>query len=246
MTFRHSGKLGDIVYGLCAVKACRRSTIYLNVNGPFGFQTRDAYAILPLLRAQEYVVQAEIWRGEPFDHDLDAFRENGTATPNLADAHLRVIGLSPVWRQESWLSARPTDSPVAHVIFARSLQHRGAPGFWETCYRGLGAQAVFVGTDAEHAAFCYAVGPIRHHPTRNLLDLARTIAGASLFVGNQSCPFAIAEGLKVPAIQETYGVANCIFEREDALQVASIQDLPKIEPFFGAVFSKTKQEAMTQ
>jgi hypothetical protein len=44
------------------------------------------------------------------------------------------------------------------------------------------------------------------------------IAGSRLFVGNQSCPAAIAEGLKRPMILEVYpALPNCCFERPDRI-----------------------------
>ncbi len=51
-------------------------------------------------------------------------------------------------------------------------------------------------------------------------------------MGNQSAPYAVAEGLKRPAIQETYlSVPNCMFEREDCLYCRSPRDLNRIRSF---------------
>ena len=41
-------------------------------------------------------------------------------------------------------------------------------------------------------------------PTKNFYDLARIIAGCKFFIGNQSFPFALAEGLKVKRVLELY------------------------------------------
>ena len=54
----------------------------------------------------------------------------------------------------------------------------------------------------EHAAFSSAFGDVPHHPTADFLELARVIAGCKLFVGNSSSPYAIAEALKKPVVQE--------------------------------------------
>jgi hypothetical protein len=62
--------------------------------------------------------------------------------------------------------------------------------------------------------------------TGYLLDVARVIAGAKVFVGNQSCPLAIAHGLGKPVVQECFcrcdehpgsGDDNCHFDREKTL-----------------------------
>ncbi len=231
MRFRHSGKLGDIIYALLVLKACRRSELFLNATGTLGFGAREAAAILPLVRAQPYVMRAKVWEGELFDYDLDEFRLVGDRAANLADAHLRAVGLSGAWRDEPWLTVTAKATGLSQVIFARSLAHRGPPGFWEECHRALGPMAAFAGSDAEYGEFCERIGPVTRAMAWDLLDLAGIIAGASLFVGNQSCPYAIAEGLKVASIQETFAVANCVFERPDALYVRSAADLALIEPF---------------
>jgi hypothetical protein len=55
-------------------------------------------------------------------------------------------------------------------------------------------------------------------PTSTLLQIARVIAGSRLFVGNQSCPAAIAEGLKHSMILEVYrDLPNCCFERVERI-----------------------------
>ena len=77
--------------------------------------------------------------------------------------------------------------------------------------------AMFVGFPEEHEAFVKEFGPIGLVRTRTLLDLAQVIAGCQIFVGNQSTPFALAEGLKKTVIQEVYLTdPNCIFERPGA------------------------------
>ncbi len=41
-------------------------------------------------------------------------------------------------------------------------------------------------------------------PVVNFLELAAVIAGSKLFIGNQSFPFSIAEGLKATRLLEVY------------------------------------------
>jgi hypothetical protein len=241
MRFKHSGKQGDVIYALPALKACRKSTLFLNTGIGLGFGPGEASQLLPLLLRQPYIETAKIWEGEAFDYDLAEFRSLCPLSMNLADAQLNVIGLSSLWRDEPWLTVSHPPSLGQLVVFARSLAHRGVPGFWEVCYRVAGAGALFMGSAEEHEEFIRVTGPVEFAQTRNLLEAAELIAGASLFVGNQSCPFAIAEGLKVPVIQETYGVANCVFERADALQVRTPEDLELIDPFVTRVLANSPQ-----
>jgi len=222
----HSGKLGDVIYSLRSVRAVGRSRFYLNdrsvdLAGPL------TSVILPIIRVQPYIESADVWRGEKIDCYLDRFREQVPWTENLADRHAKVVGVPTAAPYEAWLFVeRSTSVPDLPVALARSKNYRGVRGFWETCHRAVGDRAFFIGTAEEHSDFCEAVGEIRHVPTSNLLEVAELIAGASLFIGNQSCPYAIAEGLKRPVIQETYAaIPNCIFPRYGASFVLDLDQL---------------------
>ena len=53
-------------------------------------------------------------------------------------------------------------------------------------------------------------------PTKNFLEVAQLIAGSKLFIGNQSAPYAVAEGLKHNSILEvTLPSPDCIYERDN-------------------------------
>ena len=52
------------------------------------------------------------------------------------------------------------------------------------------------------------------YKTKGLLEAAQVIAGAKLFVGNQTATHAIAEGLKKPIVLEVWREGpNCIVHR---------------------------------
>jgi len=83
-----------------------------------------------------------------------------------------------------------------------------------------GDRIMFVGTKDEHTSFCNEFGSVPYRATKNLLEVAELINGAFLFIGNQSCANAIAEGLKAPTIQETsLDIPDCIFKRPNAQYV---------------------------
>jgi hypothetical protein len=87
---------------------------------------------------------------------------------------------------------------------------------WKRVIEKYGKWAKFVGTPTEHAAFNVAFScEIPYYETPMLLDAAIAIAQADLFVGNQSCPLAIAEGLKKRVICEVcLHCPNCISPRD--------------------------------
>jgi hypothetical protein len=232
-TFRHSGKLGDLVYALPTVRAMGGGALYVHPGGGQGIGERDACSLLPLLQAQEYISEAELWRNQPFDVDLDVWRTFFQPfSHSLAESHLMAFGLPLEEISVRWLRVNRPRMPSGRVVFSRTGIRVGVPGFWELCHRLFRERAVFVGSQKEHRLFCEQVGPIEYLPTADLLELACVIEDSELFVGNQSCPYAIAEGLKHKAILGVEpGAPDCIFWRTDALMVTSEEQLARIEPF---------------
>jgi hypothetical protein len=232
-TFRHSGKLGDLVYALPTVRAMGGGTLYVHPGGGQGIGERDACAIVPLLAVQDYISHADLWRGEPIDVDLDVWRSHFRPfSHSLAESHLLAFGLPLDEVNARWLHVNRPQAPSGRVLFGRTGIRVGAPGFWGTCYELFREKAVFVGHPNEHQCFCEQVGQIERLETANLLELACVIEDSALFVGNQSCAYAIAEGLKHRAILGgDAGAPDCLFHRPDALMVMTEEDLSDIEPF---------------
>jgi hypothetical protein len=147
------------------------------------------------------------------DHDLNGFRDHGCVGRNLADMHLATLGLGPEHRNEAWIVV---DHPVraTAVTFARSSRCQNSHFPWRQVWEEYHKMAGFVGTRKEHDDFCRSVGYVPLIKTTDLLEVARVIAGSRLFVGNQSCPAAIAEGLKHTMVLEAFpALPNCCFDR---------------------------------
>jgi hypothetical protein len=218
--FGHSGDMGDVIYGLPTVRAAGGGRLYLyHQHGKtwHGMGADKAASLRSLLLLQPYVEDVVFCPdGHPpgaADHDLNGFRDHGRPGRNLADMHLATHGLGPEHRDARWLVV---DRPVAAqaVVFARSARCRNEAFPWRRVWEAYRGAAGFVGTAEEHEDFCRSVGPVPRIATANLLELARVIAGSQLFVGNQSCPAAVAEGLKHTLVLEVYPpLPNCCFER---------------------------------
>jgi hypothetical protein len=79
-------------------------------------------------------------------------------------------------------------------------------------------ESCFIGLQEEHLAFVEAFGEVPYLPTADLLEAARVIRGSRLFIGNQSCCFAICEGMKHPAVLEVWrSYPNCCIERDNVV-----------------------------
>jgi hypothetical protein len=116
-------------------------------------------------------------------------------------------------------------SKIAPVVFSRAGAGRPAhavyqnPTFpWGCAWQKYHKNAVFIGTVEEHAHFEQACGKTPHYVTKNLLEAAQVIAGAELFVGNQTATHAIAEGLKKRIVLEVWREGpNCLVYRDGVI-----------------------------
>ena len=76
---------------------------------------------------------------------------------------------------------------------------------------------MFVGSDKEYEDFVKNFGYVKYKNTPTYKKLMQVIAGAKLFIGNQSFPYSIAESIKQNCIQETdTWVGNCQYTRHNA------------------------------
>lgn len=220
--FHHAGDLGDVIYALPTVRGLGGGTLLLH---PMGFtrqpMNRESVELLrPLLEAQPYVDGISFSR-TPAGFDLNGWRSRPQPPDRtLADFSLEYAGLPRTERDKPWLQV---GDPLAMqpVILHRSAQYRGENFPWKRIVEKYGTRAIFVGLEAEHAEFRDSFGSVAYYPTKNLLELARVIAGAKLFIGNQSCPYAISVGLgNAFAILEQdhrEGWRNCNFARPNAI-----------------------------
>jgi hypothetical protein len=230
MRFRHAGDLGDIIFSLPAMRAmgggilCIEAATYTRQ-----VLTPDNWCgIDHLLRMQPYITDVQPWTNAvPCHVNLNDFRARMMRSLRsgqhkdkaLVDWFLESHGLSPTAKDEAWLEVPP--NKVAKVVFNRTGVNR-KPGNvylnhlfpWHRVWQIYGEHAVFIGHPEEYEVFCHACGYVDYYPTANLLEAARVIAGAEIFVGNQSVCHAIAEGLKKQIVLEVWREGpNCLHHR---------------------------------
>jgi len=215
--FGHSGDLGDIIWALPTIKATGGGVLFLS-NRPgrttFSMTQDRVNSIRSLLLLQPYIKEV-ILTGDNTSRDsaINGFRDHCCNGRNLADAHLATHGLPFFHRNGVWLCVDVVDI-IKPVVFARSARYHNDKFPWQRILEVYGKHAVFLGTQDEYSAFTSEFGYVPFRQTGDLLQAARIIAGAQLFVGNQSCLHAIAEGLKRNIILEVCtSMPNCIFNR---------------------------------
>lgn len=227
--FYMSGDLGDIIYTLPTIQALGGGKLCI---GPARdhprYWLREPMTLVrykwiePLLELQQGYLSQIFFSPETYGWkcsvDLNDVRRMHwvpyhRSVRNLVDVASVFFGCgTELWRQK-WLTV---DSPnrVARFVFGRSPRWHDPKFPWKQVVQKHGANAVFIGFPAEHAAFEAEFGKVARYPTANLLDVARVLAGAEWTVLNQSSPMSVAEGLKVNILREhSEAASNCIFDR---------------------------------
>jgi hypothetical protein len=239
-TFRHSGKLGDIIYSLPAVRALGGGTFYVDAateyfkKPPLGREA--AQMMVDLLETQEYIHGAAVFSGEPVTCDLDRFRDKavpvhffnifnsqtdklaGLLFGNGVQALRRTIvpGLEVDLPQYHWEAAGLPGTvdlstpwiqgiegkPLAEIVISKTSRHPGTLDW--LALKKHASHSVFVGLAEEWQAFRETYFDLDFYRVSNLLEFAQVVAGAKLYVGNQSFGLALAEAMLVPRIAELW------------------------------------------
>lgn len=204
--FTHSGDYGDLVYALPVIRDAGGGHLYLyeaddrRARAPM--TAKHAAGIIPLLLEGAPYLKSVTWGDKPMPSEFNDFRK-GWDTGSIIDWHYRAANVHPNPCPPQWLDVEPKKQ--APVIIARSARYHNEAFPWRHILEFYGNDAMFVGTQKEAEALTEEFGvDVTWLETANLLELARVIAGAELFIGNQSCPLAIAEAVKVPKI-----IAEC-------------------------------------
>jgi hypothetical protein len=200
-TFKHRGKFGDLILGLPVVK---------KLGGIFYLQEYQHQVLGKLLDILPYIeevvpLEESKWREVNVTHNLDRFRDSGA--PSIARMYMDAFGYDLNYG-DPWLYVR-SRKEIAKIVVHDSGLYATTPGYtvnWNIL-KGREKDCVFIGSDGEHQNFIANRGiNIPYYKTQTLYDAAEVIAGGQFFVGNQSAPYTIAEGLKVPlAIDIYYG-----------------------------------------
>jgi len=239
--FYHSGECGDVIYSLPAMRALGGGIYYLNTDprsGPY-LSAAKAAALLPLLDQQPGVFSVgsgDQLKPQHCNFNLDGFRKYADYAVygfNVLQMYFRAFDLPFHLSYGPWLSVQ-NPLTLSRVVINRTARHQNPAVSWPTlldmfCQNTI---PVFVGTDAEYTDFLKAVPEhiVRYQPTDNFLEAARIIAGADLFMGNQSACLAIAEGLKKPMVVEACAeYPNCYFHRNHATYFPP-QPPPQVQP----------------
>lgn len=221
INFIHSGNAGDIIYALPTIKKIHElvqkpvnlylkldqpHNLALNFKHPLGnvmLNQPMAAMLIPLLSPQSYLNNCGIYADQRIDIDLDQIRRAGLMLDrgSIARWYGYIFGINADL-YKSWLEVKPNLDYSDTIVIARSQRYRSP--FVEYSFINNYPNIAFVGIQAEFEEMKLEVPNIQYFKASNFLELAEVIAGCKFFIGNQSFPFSIAEGLKVPRILETF------------------------------------------
>lgn len=210
----HGGNAGDVVYSLPTTRVLGVDHYILNVCDidPERRLTREtAQALVPLLLVQPGIKQVSIVANsiplekvekiEGITHILDRFRLREAKQKSIPHCHARAFGFE-LDLSDVWLRINKAPQRQKHLVLALTRRYRAfGLQYWHQLLHGIGP-ILFLGLPAEYE--CAAGLNAKCYTCRDLLEMARVIFGAAVFLGNQSLGFAIAEGLKVPRLLERF------------------------------------------
>jgi hypothetical protein len=229
----HSGNAGDIIYALPTLKRIQEITgakinLYFilgkplklsnNLTHPLGnvmLNQNMANMLIPLVAQQPYINQCETYNNQNIHIDLDYFRAGLIRQDrgNIARWCSYITGVSPqLWKK--WITVTPSTSFKDSIIIARSSRYRNEI----IDYSFLEKYPIlkFVGVKDEFLDMKRYLPNLEWVEVGDFFELAKIIAGCKVFIGNQSFPYSIAEGLKTPRILEVcFEVINVVPEGEN-------------------------------
>lgn len=213
-SFYSAGDIGDTIYGLYVMRAMGGGELLLGRRTGLGeLQPREGWSeqkymlAMTLFRSQTYISRTQWMNHVPFvDVDLNDFRKYWLgAFPHL-HGRCHLIEMNCAAQGFSFVDNGPWlecgKHRAATVIIARSFRQRDPSFPWREVLYKYPHNLLFVGTADEHADFQAMYGNVRYFCTPTLESLATVINGCDLFIGNSSCPLAIAEALDKKVVLE--------------------------------------------
>lgn len=221
--YKHSGTLGDIIYGLAVVKELGQGEFYLHLqqinwivkhyynSQPDAFHDgrmteKDFEFMKDFMSEQNYITKFDILQPDTeITHNLDRFRNLFVKHPGnyvdiYADSFYIPDSKKAELRNSPWLTVQNPRTISGKPYAVNRTARWGNPDslvVWNDLReQGIMEQSFFVGLPQEHQEFVKFTGwKIDYVPTKTLKELAELIAGCEQFLGNQSVALSLAIGL---------------------------------------------------
>jgi len=188
-----------------------------------------------ILNLQEYIVDTRAAHKKPADIDFDLndmrqpFIDWGAGKFNekevqilrnksLTHHYFDLYNLNHYNECNEWLY---TDISKVYneypIVINRTERYNNVNFPWQEIVDTYFNKIIFVGLPNEYNRFKNSYGKVKYIESKTLLDLFQIISGCKIFIGNQSFPYSLAEGLKKNCVQETdTWVGNCQYFRHNS------------------------------
>jgi hypothetical protein len=218
-TFRHGGKIGDVIFSLPTIRELGGGILYLPERTPDA--CNDLYGSLKdLLLQQPYIKEVrEYPSGLPYmelapdihiDYDLDRARlQPLKGVIHIVKRYMDAFGINyPNWK-EPWLNVEQKpfqrtwwNTPDEYVLINYTGRHIVNDQMkikskvdWNRVIRSIKKTVYFVGHESEYLTFVEHFTDLPFLHTANLYELALLIKGADSIYCNQSACLALAQSL---------------------------------------------------
>jgi hypothetical protein len=238
-TFRHGGKIGDVIYSLPTIRELGGGILYLPERTTDSCDNLYS-GLKDLLLLQPYIHEVrEYPSGLPYmklardihiDYDLDLARlQPMKGVIHIVKRYMDAFGVNyPGW-EKPWLKiegrSRFTGEFVVINYTGRHIHNDKlnitSSVNWQRVLQSIKQHAFFVGTEQEHEGFCGIAGKIPHIATSNMLEVAIIIKAARTVYCNQSSVLALAQSLgKTYYLEPKPHKTNCLLytQNENILQ----------------------------
>lgn len=210
-TFWMSGDLGDIIASLPFIRQKGGGDIVISNHPRMDvlksrpMKGRAFEIIKPLLESQFYVNSVRYDENpKKVDYNFMEWREAYLRIRSLAHSQAAYFGLGPL-DVLPWIQVEPDERSKGKVVICRTERYQNNSFPWGMVLEHYKGRCIFVGLPEEHQALeKRTLKKVEYFPTKDLLEVARIIAGSELYISNQTCSMWIAMALGHPLIQETY------------------------------------------
>jgi hypothetical protein len=221
LNFLHSGHMGDLIYALPVIKKLSENhtcNLFIGINKIFtnekyknhtsaGVLINDRifnYA-LPLIGKQKYLNKVQKYIDQKIDINLDLFRDMPGKPSNSSKWYFHITGVHADLHKP-FLDTQEHDKIKNKIVISRSLRNKNT--FIDYSFlNDFCDQLIFIGLKDEYLDLKKVIPELKHYDPLDFFEMSQIIKSSKFFLGNQSSPFAIAEGLKVPRLLEnTYDV----------------------------------------
>ena len=163
----------------------------------------------PLLLFQDYIEDFKEWKGEKCDIDMDKSRDLRTIPIPYSPLPFWAFFIAPELQcdiSKAWINVScdtVSKLNISDKILINRTQRYTNPNIHYYFLKQYEKYLMFTGTKTEHEIFCKQWDlNIPYLEVNDFLELAKCIKSCRFFIGNQSCPFHIAEAIKKHRILE--------------------------------------------